>query len=63
MRVRFKLFQSSIKSWQNLFREAADFATEIGRDKVISISHSADNSQGVVTIWYWGDDRYEAEEE
>jgi hypothetical protein len=33
-----------------LFRESADFATEIGPDRVLSISHSSD---GVVTVWYW----------
>ena len=42
-----------LTTWQSLFREAADFATEVGPDRVISISHSEDKADGVVTVWYW----------
>jgi hypothetical protein len=44
-----------MKRWEELFREAADFATTIGPDRVISISHSEDENDGVVTVWYWSD--------
>jgi predicted Zn-ribbon and HTH transcriptional regulator len=43
-----------LKSWQALFQDAADFATEIGRERLISISHSSDHSEGIVTVWFWG---------
>ena len=36
-----------------LGQRAADFANGIGREKLISISHSVDQNQGVVTVWYW----------
>lgn len=54
MQVCFKQFASAFQSWHALFSEAAAFATTIGKDKLISISHSCDHSTGVVTVWYWG---------
>ena len=54
MRVRFRVFRSVFQSWESLFQEVADFATEVGPERLISISHSEDKSDGVVTVWYWG---------
>jgi hypothetical protein len=54
MEVRFEIFRGVLATWDELFRQAAEFATRIGRDRLISISHSADSSDGVVTVWYWG---------
>ena len=56
MRVRFKMFKSSMSSWRQMFNDAADFATTLHADRLINISHSADQSQGVVVVWYWGED-------
>ena len=53
--VRFMEFRSSFKSWNDLFSEAAEFATTLGRERLISISHSEDQGKGVVAVWYWGD--------
>ena len=53
MRVAFRVFRAGFGSWEALFNEAAAFATEIGRERLISISHSADHHDGVVTVWYW----------
>ena len=55
MQVRFEFFESGFKSWSELFAEAAEFANALGRDRVISISHSADHNKGVVTVWYWAE--------
>ena len=52
-KATYKTFRGLFASWDQLFREAADFATELGPDRVISISHSADRSDGVVVVWYW----------
>jgi hypothetical protein len=52
-RVMVRHFGSSFKTWDALFAEAAAFATQIGRGRLISISHSEDHSKGVVTVWYW----------
>ena len=54
MRVLFKKFRATLKSWEALFQEAPDFASEIGREKVISISHSQHSTEGIVVVWYWG---------
>lgn len=53
MRVQFRIFRSGFGSWSSLFEQAAEFATALGPERVISISHSADKCDGVVTVWYW----------
>jgi hypothetical protein len=60
MRVVHRHFSSSAASWESLFDEAAAFATRVGRDRLISISHSHNGPNlgglGVVTVWYWEGD-------
>lgn len=51
--VAFRYFTSSTRSWTELFGEAALFASGIGRGRLINISHSEDDNEGVVTVWYW----------
>ena len=51
--VQFRIFKSSINSWEKLFSDAADFANQLPPEALINISHSADNHQGVVTVWFW----------
>ncbi len=55
MRVEFQLFRGTLTSWHKLFREAADFAAEVGEERLINISHCCDRSEGVVTVWFWGE--------
>lgn len=52
-RVMVRHFRSSYKSWDEMFGEAAAFATQVGRGRLISIGHSADQNEGVVTVWFW----------
>ena len=52
-RMAYRMFRGTFETWEALFAEAAHFATEIGTERVVSISHSADRSDGVVTVWYW----------
>lgn len=54
MRVVYNHFRGTFKSWKQLFQEASDFATEVGQERLISISHSAEGAEGIVTVWYWG---------
>ena len=54
MRVLTRVFRGTFKRWATLFEEACEFATQVGPERLISISHSADNADGVVTVWYWG---------
>lgn len=59
--VYFEVFMSSFKSWESLFAEAATFASRIGPENLIGISHSEDQNKGVVTVWYWSKEPREAE--
>ena len=49
--VKYKHFTGA-GSWDSLFAQAAAFASRIGPDRVINISHSEDMSVGVVAVWY-----------
>jgi hypothetical protein len=53
--VKFEIFRSIINSWENLFEQAANFASSLGREKFINISHSCDSNDAVVTVWYWAE--------
>ena len=55
--VRFEEFRGVFSSWPALFERAAEFATSIGRERLITISHSEDQQDGVVAVWYWSDSR------
>ena len=55
MRVLYKHFKATFKSWEALFQDGADFASKVGLDRLITISHSHHESEGIVTVWYWGE--------
>jgi len=50
MNVKYQIFSGMFSSWEKLFSQAAEFAMEIGKDKLINISHSEDQVKGVVTV-------------
>jgi hypothetical protein len=52
-RLAYKYFRGTFATWDGLFSEAAQFATEVGPERVVGISHSSDQGNGVVTVWYW----------
>jgi hypothetical protein len=52
--VRYEVFRGIMATWDTLFAQAADFATSIGRDRLITIAHSEDKDDGVIAVWYWG---------
>ena len=53
--VQFKMFRGTMASWESLFADAAAFATTVGRERLITISHSEDQQDGVVAVWYWAE--------
>jgi hypothetical protein len=57
MSVAYRAFRGTFTSWDNLFKQAAEFAGLLQPNQLISISHSADNTEGVVTVWYWSSPR------
>ena len=62
MSVQHRIFESSSKSWETLCADAAAFATETGRERLINISVAASGGtegfgfggKGVIVVWYWG---------
>ncbi len=52
-KVEFRMFRGVMASWATLFEEAAEFAAQVGPERLISISHSEDQNEGVVVVWYW----------
>jgi hypothetical protein len=52
-KVDFRMFRGTIKPWEELFRDAAEFASTLRPEESISISHSEDSNDGVVAVWYW----------
>jgi hypothetical protein len=52
MEVHFKEF-SGMFSWDKLYAQAAEFATHVGKDHLISITQSADGTFAMVVVWYW----------
>ena len=53
VQVKFEIFRSHTKSWANLCADAAAFASEQGRDRLINVSVSEDQNEGVIVVWYW----------
>jgi hypothetical protein len=53
MQVKFEVFKSSMKSWPSLCAEAAAYASNVGRDRLINVSVSEDHNTGVIVVWYW----------
>ena len=61
MRVQHRIFESATQSWEDLCDEAAEFATEVGRDRLINLSVAASGGsaglgfagRGVIVVWYW----------
>jgi len=51
--VQFKKFRGTLTTWNSLFTQAAQFASTVGPEKLITISHSSDGMDGVVTVWFW----------
>jgi len=61
MTVKCQTFTSGIQPWEKLAAEAAAFATQVGKERLINISTSAaggfafggSGSDGVIFVWYW----------
>jgi hypothetical protein len=54
--VKFEIFKDAWKPWEAIYQEAADFASSVGRDRLITITAhgaGANNGEGYVTVWYW----------
>ncbi len=52
-KLSYRFFRGTLATWDDLFTKAAYFASEIGPERVLNISHSVDDGDGVVAVWYW----------
>ena len=52
-RLTYRMFRGTLATWDDLFTKAAYFASEIGPERIMNISHSVDDGDGVVAVWYW----------
>lgn len=56
MQLRFEYFRGLLSSWPTLMRQAADFASTVGPARLVNLSQSEDDDDGVITVWYWDED-------
>jgi len=52
-RAAFHIIRGEFTTWNMLCQEAAEFVTDVGPQRLISVSHSEDRNDGVIIIWYW----------
>jgi hypothetical protein len=55
MHVSSKTFQSRTRSWDDLRQDAAQFASSVGRDNLITITVVLEAPKGILTVWYWSE--------
>jgi len=53
IQARYRLFKSLSDPWEKMSQQVAEFLTTLGPGKVIGVSHSHENSLGVIAVWYW----------
>jgi hypothetical protein len=64
MRVKYEFFESAprplqcchFSSEEPTFQNAANFASKLRADRLISISQSMERGFLYITVWYWADD-------
>jgi len=54
-KIEYRMFRGTLQTWDELFSQAAAFASTLRPEELISISHSEDSNDGVVAVWYWAD--------
>ena len=54
-RVRSRAFhERNPRNFRSVMREAELYASNVGKERLINISHSGSTMEGyVVTVWYW----------
>ena len=54
-KVKARVFhERRVRHYRDVTREAELFASDIGKQRLINISHSASSMGGyIVTVWYW----------
>lgn len=58
MQVAFRVFRSkgfSDTQVESTAKEAAEFASSLGPEKLVNVSHVLDGHIHILTVWYWED--------
>ncbi|HEX3132715.1 MAG TPA: hypothetical protein VHX44_03925 [Planctomycetota bacterium] len=51
MRMSYRFFKAgSFTTWDTMFAEVAEFASQIERQDLVSISHSEDKNTAIITV-------------
>jgi hypothetical protein len=53
--VKYELFRGTFTTWNTMLTKAASFASRVGHERLINITHSAETGAAIVTVWYWAD--------
>jgi hypothetical protein len=57
MTAQSRVFESGTKSWEEMCAEVCEFATQVGKERVINISVAAAGAalggRGIIVVWYW----------
>ena len=61
MKLQAEIFESVMKSWEEMCSEVSEFASTIGKDRLVSISVAAAGgtdiggrgANGIIIVWYW----------
>ena len=56
MQVKVQSWKSGFSSWEDMFQDAANFASQLPKNRLINITHSRDEGTSIVAVWYWADD-------
>lgn len=56
MMMKCKVFRGKLFTpWEKTCQLARDFATRIGRERIVNISNTSIQGLCYVTVWYWED--------
>ena len=51
--ARYESFGSELTPRETAFAQAAEFLTQLGPGRVITVTHAEEQRGTVVTVWYW----------
>ena len=53
LELRYEFHRGTLVSWEDLFSQMAEREQRLAAEQFVSFSHSDDNGNGIVTLWYW----------
>jgi hypothetical protein len=61
MKLKSRIFESAAKSWDEMCEEVSEFASTVGKDRLVNVSVASAGgldlggvgSRGTIIVWYW----------